>query len=174
MLMSKDDLKAIGKLNLKHPYVWVATWFGSGFMRPGPGTWGSFAAIPFCLILYKYAGIEAVLIALLSIAVLGFWASDLFDKATDGHDNKMIVVDEVVGQWIALLPMLYFVEMNITLTLLGFALFRFFDILKPWPICWLDKHCGGAAGVMLDDVLAGLIAALLLTGYIKYVGYIPF
>lgn len=174
MLMNENDLKTVSKLNMKHPYVWIATWFGAGFMCPGPGTWGSAAAIPFLLILYKFQGLDGVWVGLITITAFGFWASTLFDKATGGHDNKMIVVDEVVGQWLALLPMLYLSGMNVTLTLLGFIFFRFFDILKPWPISWLDKRCGGAMGVMVDDILAGIAAAALLTGYIQYVGFIPF
>ena len=74
----------------------------------------------------------------------------------DGHDSKMIVIDEVAGQWIALLP----AALNPALILIAFILFRFFDILKPWPISFIDKKVPGALGVMGDDIIAGLFAAI--------------
>lgn len=78
----------------------------------------------------------------------------------------MIVIDEVAGMWIALIPVF---GQSLLFVLLAFALFRFFDILKPWPISWLDKNINGAAGVMADDILAGAFAAFCLIG-LQYVG----
>ena len=172
MIIRKDDMQIFEKLDMRHPYVWIATWFGAGFLRPAPGTWGSVAAIPFALILYQYAGLYPYLLGLVVVFIIGTWASALFDKAAGGHDNKMIVVDEVVGQWLALLPVLYLLGLNLIGVLLAFVLFRLFDILKPWPISWCDKNLPGAWGVMIDDVLAGLVAAGFMWGMIQYVGFI--
>ncbi len=170
MFISPDDLKIIKTLNLKSPYVWCATWFGFGFFRPAPGTWGSLASIPPALILFSFLGIWGLLLGITVITVIGFWASDKFDHATGGHDNKMIVIDEAAGQWITLLPVLYFTGLNPFMVLFAFIMFRFFDILKPWPISWFDKSLKGPISVMGDDIVAGLIGAALLTGIIFYAG----
>ncbi|MCB1532350.1 MAG: phosphatidylglycerophosphatase A [Alphaproteobacteria bacterium] len=170
-LLKPEDTETFKKLDLKQPYVWLATWFGFGFFRPGPGTWGSIGAIPPALALFLLGGIKGFIGGLIFLIAIGFWAARHFDKATGGHDNSMIVIDEAAGQWIAMIPALYFVGMNAFLVFFSLVLFRFFDILKPWPISWVDKSIKGAAGVMLDDILAGLIAALILTGVIFYAGF---
>lgn len=141
--------------NKKKAYTWLASWFGSGFLSPAPGTWGSLVAIPFGLIIYYLGGAYALFTAIFLITAVGLWASHHFDRDAGGHDSKMIVIDEVAGQWIALIP----AALNPLLILIAFISFRFFDILKPWPICFVDKKIRGAAGVMFDDILAGLAAA---------------
>ncbi len=148
------------KLDRKHPATWIASWFGCGFMNPAPGTWGSLGALPFGIAISALTGTYGLGIAALIIIVIGIWAADKFDKAMDGHDSKMIVIDEVAGQWIALIP----AALNPTLIIIAFISFRFFDILKPWPICLLDKKIKGAWGVMSDDVVAGFFAALCVVG----------
>lgn len=166
--MAEDKLK--NNLDLKQPYVWLATWFGFGFIKPAPGTWGSFGSIPPALIVFSFLGIEAILGGIVLITVVGFWSAAQFDKAAGGHDNKMIVIDEAAGQWIALAPGLYLLGLSPLMVLAAFALFRFFDVLKPWPISWLDRSLKGAAGVMLDDIVAGIFAALCVLGLIQYAG----
>lgn len=148
----------LAKLDFKNPATWVATWFGCGLMRPAPGTWGTLGALPFGLILLALGGKIALLIGIIAVIPLGLWASDKFEKMTGTHDNSMIVIDEVAGLWITLLATT-FTPISI---LLAFVLFRFFDILKPWPIRWLDRNLKGAAGVMLDDIAAGKFAAICL------------
>ena len=170
MFIHADDRAIIKKLNLKHPSTWLATWFGAGFFRPGPGTWGSAAAIPPALIIYAFTGVIGLVVAALLIFAAGLWAAKIFDEATDGHDSKMIVIDEVVGQWIALMPGLIMAGLNPPVMLLAFLLFRLFDITKPWPISWLDRNVSGAMGVMIDDVAAGIAAAACLTGIVHYAG----
>ncbi len=164
------SIKPPEKLDLKQPFVWVATWFGSGFLRPGPGTWGSAASIPFALIIFATTGLYGLIAGIVLITALGFWSAEKFDQATEGHDNKMIVIDEAAGQWIALLPALHFNGLNLLPILFAFLLFRLFDITKPWPISWFDKKVEGAAGVMGDDIVAGSLAALILIGIHHYAG----
>lgn len=168
-MINKPDLDAIKTLNLKKPYVWLATWGGAGFLRPAPGTWGSATSIPVGLIVYSLWAAPGMIIGILLITLAGYWSAALFDQSTGGHDNKMIVIDEAAGQWIALLAAIHFMGLHIITVTLSFLLFRLFDILKPWPISYIDRHMSGASGVMADDILAGLIAALCLIG-IDYSG----
>ena len=97
--MRPEDLEVIKKLDLKAPYVWLATWFGSGFFRPAPGTWGSAFSIPPALIIHEALGMAAFLIGLVFITAMGFWSTERFEEATESHDNSMIVIDEAAGQW---------------------------------------------------------------------------
>jgi phosphatidylglycerophosphatase A len=150
------------RVDYRKPYVWLATWFGVGLLPKMPGTWGSLAAIPFGLALYKSGGGLALVVGIIVVFASGMWASAAFDKAVGGHDNKAIVIDEVAGQWIALLPVGMFFNLRFDMVCLAFILFRFFDILKPFPINVLDKRLPGAWGVMLDDVAAGVVSAILL------------
>lgn len=146
-------------------YVWLASWFGCGFINPAPGTWGSLGALPFGLCIVAFMGVNGLFVAILLVTVTGLWAADRFDQSMDGHDSKMIVIDEVAGQWIALIP----AGLNPLLVLTAFVAFRFFDILKPWPIGHIDKKVKGAAGVMGDDLVAGVFASIcvfLLSSYV--------
>jgi phosphatidylglycerophosphatase A len=153
------------KLSLKSPAILIATWFGSGFMRPAPGTWGSLAAIPVGAIIFGFGGIYALITATFIAYIAGVWAARIFDEKTGEHDSKMIVIDEVVGQWIALTPAFVLMGLSSPLYILAaFVMFRFFDILKPWPCCFFDKSVQNAHGVMLDDVIAGLYAAVFVFG----------
>lgn len=163
MTFDKDTIK---KLDLKHPSTWLATWFGLGFIPKAPGTWGSLGALPFGMIIYAFGGNMALLVGVLLITAIGFWASKKFEAATGIHDSKMIVIDEVAGMWIALIP----AGLDPWLVLLAFALFRVFDITKPWPASYFDKKIKGPLGVMGDDIIAGIFAALCITG-IQYAGF---
>ena len=156
----KFNYKVPEQLDTKEPYVWLASWFGCGFINPAPGTWGSLGALPFGVILYMFGGAYGLAMAAFIITLIGLWSADKFDKVMDGHDSKMIVIDEVAGQWIALIP----AALNPALILIAFILFRFFDILKPWPISFIDKRVPGALGVMGDDIIAGLFAAICVFG----------
>ena len=152
------------KLSFTDPAIWIATWFGSGLIRPMPGTWGTLAALPFAyllLVLHPWA----LLLAVLLILPLSLWAAERFTATVKDKDSSMIVVDEVIGVWIALLP----VDPSLSSFAIGFCVFRFFDIVKPWPISWLDKNVKGAPGVMADDMLAGIFTAFCLIG-LHYAG----
>lgn len=154
------------KPDLKTPAVWLATWFGCGFMPKAPGTWGSLGALPVGLALFHYLGFWHFMNAIILVTLIGYWASDRFDKAAGTHDSKMIVIDEVAGQWIALIPVLHFTGLNPLLIFCAFILFRLFDVLKPWPVSYFDQKIIGALGVMGDDIIAGLYAAGCLLGLI--------
>lgn len=155
----------LARLDFKHPATWVATWFGSGLIQPAPGTWGTLAALPFGIALLMFGGIPALLIAVAICFPLGLWAAKHFERMVREKDSGMIVIDEAVGLWIAMIPAIL-TPYSIGL---AFVLFRLFDIFKPFPIGWLDKRVPGAMGVMIDDVLAGIYAALVLI-FLRYIG----
>lgn len=137
--------------------VAIATGMYSGLLPKAPGTWGSlFALLPwyFCrnLSLYHY------LILLISLFILGFFSAGSAEKILDQPDPGCIVIDEILGMFITLTLAPNHPAAWIT----GFLLFRFFDIVKPFPVSWLDTHLHGGIGIMMDDVVAGLYALICL------------
>ena len=152
----------------------IATFFLVGYMKPFSGTWGSAAALPAAWLLYSLGGWLLVALMVPVAFVLGWWATTEQTRGKPDHDPSEIVIDEVAGQWIALLPVLIGASHAgadvLALWpgwLVAFLAFRFFDILKPGPIGWADRQ-HGPLGVMLDDVFAG-IAAALTVGLAAYV-----
>ena len=150
--------------NFKNPAIILATWFGCGLMKPAPGTWGTLGALPFGVFMLVFGGWPALLAGVIIISAVGYWAAAKYEELSGTHDSSSIVIDEVAGMWIALLP----AALNPISAALAFLLFRAFDILKPWPVGWADKKLPGALGVMADDILAGAIAAVLLYGIRHY------
>ncbi len=143
---------------LSSPAGWLACGFGSGLAPVAQGTFGSLAAIlPWLLLRHLSLPINVLVIAV--GFVIGLWACDVAGRALGVDDHRSLVWDEFVGQWIALLPALWAPWWAVVA---GFVLFRLFDVWKPWPIRWLDRHLKGGLGVMVDDVVAGLFAAILL------------
>ena len=132
----------------------VATVGGIGRLKPAPGTWGSLVVLPAALL----GPLAALLLALL-VTLIGFYAVREVLRDTPNQDPGWIVVDEAAGMLIALAGLS--VDASLWGVLIAFGLFRVFDILKPWPISWADQQ-KGAFGVMLDDVVAGVLAALAL------------
>lgn len=165
MLINFQNKDTLHRLDFKHPATWLATWFGAGLIKPAPGTWGTIGALPFGIALMLYGGLIPLLAATLIVFVTGLWAAKYFERMVREKDSGMVVIDEVVGIWIALIP----ASLTPLSIGLAFVLFRLFDILKPWPVNWLDKRFHGPWGVMLDDVMAGIYAALVLMG-LRYVG----
>jgi phosphatidylglycerophosphatase A len=141
-----------------HPAHVLATWFGAGLSPVAPGTAGSIAALPLAYLISHYLGIVGLGVAIAVVFVIGIWAAHRYSIRTASHDAGPIVIDEVAGQWLALL----LVPADIVLYTIGFALFRLADIFKPWPIGLADKRVKGGFGVMLDDLLAGGLAAIIL------------
>jgi phosphatidylglycerophosphatase A len=138
------------------PFVLIATWFGAGLVRPAPGTMGSLAAIPFGYAITLLSGQIGLAVAAVFLLVIGTIASDRYGKKSGTVDDQSIVVDEVVGLWIAAIP----AGENLLLWALAFLLFRIFDIWKPWPASFFDNRSKGGFDVMMDDVVAGVYAML--------------
>jgi len=140
--------------DLTNPLHFLSLGFGSGLIKPAPGTWGTLAALPvwwFCL---AELGWQWFLLVILISFVFGVFLCGYTANALGTHDHGSIVWDEFVGVWIALA----FLPKTWLILLLGFLLFRLFDIIKPYPIKLLDKHVHGGFGIMIDDVLAGVFA----------------
>ncbi len=146
---------------LSNPVHFLALGFGSGLLRPAPGTWGTLAAIPVYLGLLALLPTDGLGAYILTTAV-GFFAGVYLCGKTASdvgvHDHSAIVWDEIIGFLITMM----LITPSWQNLVIGFALFRFFDIVKPWPIKLLDKHVHGGFGIMIDDVLAGLFAWLIL------------
>ena len=139
----------------------VATFFGMGRLRPGPGTWGSAAAVLIWGVIWRWvpAQIQGFVLAGLAVLaiVVGIPAATRFARALQLKDPQAVVIDEVAGQWITLL----FAPVSWKTLLLGFILFRAFDILKPPPVRQLERLPEGT-GIVVDDVAAGLYALLVM------------
>jgi len=148
------------KLVLARPAGWIALGFGAGLSPLAPGTAGSLAALLPWLLLRELAW-PYYLLALLLAFGLGVWACGWLVRTLRIDDPSAAVFDEFVGQWLALLPLQWLVG-GWWWILCGFILFRIFDVWKPWPVSWADARVEGGLGVMLDDVIAGVYAALLL------------
>jgi phosphatidylglycerophosphatase A len=144
----------------------VATWFGVGLLPKAPGTWGSLAAIPISHAVVLIGGVSGLVGFALGITLVGVHAAGETARLRGIGDPPEVVVDEVAGQSIALLPVYALVPPEATLVRIGavlgaFALFRALDVLKPGPIGALERLPGGW-GVMLDDVLSGAVAGALV------------
>jgi len=148
----------------------IATGFGAGLLPAAPGTWGSALALPLAWLLHWAGGFALLAAATLAAFILGLWAVRAETAGRAEHDPGEIVIDEVVGQWLALFPLSFGLTwMGAAPHLFpwpgwvgGFVLFRLFDVLKPWPVSWADRQ-RTPLGVMLDDVLAGVLAAVVVS-----------
>lgn len=138
---------------LSNPIHFLALGFGSGLAPKAPGTFGTLAAIPVFFLALNLGNLSYLLL-LLIMSVAGVYICGKAAKDAGVHDHGAIVWDEIVGFMITM----YLIPVNWLTVLVGFGLFRFFDILKPWPISYLDKNCHGGLGIMLDDIVAGIAA----------------
>lgn len=163
--MSKS-IKIKPSFLLAHPAHFLAFGLGSGLAPVAPGTFGTLAALPFW---YLIGGMGFYLqLAVIGFAfLLGIWFCDVASKNLGVHDHGGIVWDEFVGVWITLV----FVPFNWLNLLVGFSLFRFFDVIKPWPIKWFDSKVHGGFGIMIDDVIAGLFAGVVLYFFADLTGF---
>lgn len=144
----------------------IATVFGLGYLRPASGTWASLVAVLLALIIDRYLGFFALALATIAVTALGFWAVGRELAGKTGEDPSEFVIDEVAGQWIALLfsSAAFWWRghegfLPYPAPLAAFLFFRLFDIWKPWLVGRADAR-GDAAGVMIDDLWAGLFAGI--------------
>ena len=150
----------MAKLNLNTIFVSV---FGIGFIPIASGTFGSLAGILIGYFLY-FINYNLFFIIIPILFIFGVIASNKYQKHTGEKDSSVIVIDEVVGQLIAMM----FVMDNVILVFVSFIIFRIFDICKPWPASYADTKMSGGLGVMLDDVFAGIYAVILIF-FIEYI-----
>ena len=143
-----------------------AIFFGIGLMKPAPGTWGSLVAVLLGWVIIRFLGFPALVLATVAITLIGLWAVGAELKDRPGDDPSEFVIDEVAGQWLALLfPAAAFWWRGFEgflpypAPLAAFVLFRLFDIWKPWLVGRADRR-HDAVGVMLDDLWAGLFAGI--------------
>jgi phosphatidylglycerophosphatase A len=135
-----------------------------GFAPAAPGTFGSLAALPLCLLLSGMS-IEGGVIFLVALISVSVWIAHAAEKLIGRNDPKQVVIDEICGMAVALFA-LPFTPLNVCG---GFALFRVFDILKPFPIRWADRNVSGGLGIVLDDIIAGVIANALMRTVIHFI-----
>ena len=141
----------------RNPIHFAAFGFGSGAVPVAPGTFGTLAAVVLYLLLPTMSVLVYCLFLLLTFA-LGVWLCERTARDIGVHDHGGIVWDEFVGYWLTML----LAPPGWLWIVLGFVLFRFFDIVKPWPIRWLDANVEGGFGIMIDDVLAAIMALICM------------
>jgi phosphatidylglycerophosphatase A len=139
---------------LKYPQAWLALGFGTGLSPKAPGTVGSLAAVALWWLLFADLSLPIQVGVIVSGFMLGVWVSDWMIARTGIADPGFIVWDECIGQWLALLLL----PKTLLWYAVAFALFRLFDIVKRGPVGWADRRFKGGFGVMIDDVIAGLLA----------------
>ena len=153
----KPNIKNLNKKVLTSPVHFIAFGFGSGLAPFAPGTFGTIMAVPLYLLMSQLPLISYLMITAV-VCVAGVWICGKSSEKLGVHDHSGIVWDEFAG---------YFVTMILAPTgwlwiIIGFALFRLFDIWKPWPISVLDKEVHGGLGIMVDDIFAGIFALICL------------
>jgi phosphatidylglycerophosphatase A len=142
--------------------VILASAGGAGFLPIAPGTWGSALAVAI-FVLFSPVGLWQFGLTLVALFFLGIWAADAAERVFEQKDDRRIVIDEVGGQLVALMPLLVLgSSRSLSALVTGFVLFRCFDIWKPGPVRWAERRFTGGVGVMMDDLVAGLLAAVLL------------
>ena len=149
--------------NLKNPFHLLATLGGIGMVPIAPGTFGSIAAWLIFVYLSHFISMINMIILTILLCILSIWICNQASKNLDNKDHKSIVIDEFVGIWVALLPVLFIANSQFERTVYALAaliFFRLFDILKPFPISYFDKNYKNGFGIVIDDVISGLIAII--------------
>jgi phosphatidylglycerophosphatase A len=161
------DAAIRAKVTLTNPIHFLALGFGSGLAPKAPGTFGTLAALPLVVLLSLSTPFWLYIVLAVLGSVVGIWICGKAASDMGVHDDSSIVWDEVIGMMITMCA----VPVSWQNIVVGFILFRLFDIAKPWPISYLDKNLHGGLGIMLDDVVAGL-AALACMQFILYQGWL--
>ena len=152
------------RLNMQKLFL---TFFYSGLSPKAPGTAGSIVATLLGVLIIWYVSMETLVLLTILFTLLGVKAIDAYEKTSETHDDKSIVIDEVVGVWIALILS----SGSITQIIASFAFFRLFDIWKPSLIGRIDRNVNGGWGVMGDDILAGICAGICSAGIFQVLNY---
>lgn len=150
---------------------WLGIGLGSGMPKRAPGTWGTVGGLIVAIPLMRLGFVPFLIITIVA-SIIGIWVCGRTSELMNVHDDPHIVWDEWAGMWITLLPFAFIgfdqlaeidgVKLDWIVILVAFILFRLFDILKPFPISWADKKVSGGLGIMLDDILAGLMAIVVM------------
>ena len=164
MVSTISSRDALPKPSLDKPSHLLAFGFGAGCSPKAPGTMGTLLAVGLYLPL-SHLSLPLYLAVLVTVVVVGIWICDRASRDLGVHDHPGIVWDEIAGYLLTMLA----APAGWVWIIAGFALFRLFDIWKPWPIGWLDRHVGGGFGIMLDDLVAGVFAAVCLQILVHYV-----
>lgn len=158
--------------NLKNPYHLIATIFGIGSIPYAPGTFGSiFAWLLFIVISHFLESINMIFLSIF-IIIMSVWVCEKASIDLTERDHKSIVIDELAGMWLCLLPVLYLAssqQERVIYAILALIFFRLFDILKPYPISYLDENFKNGFGIVLDDLVAGifaLVVTIVITGFL--------
>jgi len=156
--MSKNpEITDLNKTVLSTPVHFLAFGFGSGLAPFAPGTFGTLMALPLYLLMSRLP-LSGYLLITLIVCVAGVWICGKSSEKLGVHDHSGIVWDEFAGYFITMIM----APSGWLWIVIGFGLFRLFDIWKPWPISWLDKKVQGGFGIMVDDILAGVFALVCL------------
>ena len=158
--------EAIKPTPFRSPTQFLAFGLGSGLAPKAPGTFGTLAAVPIYWFIAEWPALHYAGFILVT-AILGIWICGAASKQLGVHDHGGIVWDEFVGYWITM----WAVPVDWVWMIAGFVAFRVFDIIKPWPIGWLDKKVSGGFGIMVDDIVAGVMACITLHIALAIVGY---
>lgn len=142
----------------------LATGFGTGYLRPAPGSWGSLLGLILAFPVAFYTHPLFVLLPALLFFLCGIIAAERYNLITNSHDSSSIVIDEIAGQMLVL----SFLPVDFLIWFFAFILFRFFDILKPFPLSWLDKNIDGGLGVMVDDIGAAFYSISVLLVFLFF------
>lgn len=153
----------MAKFNLRNPVHFIALGFGSGLAPKAPGTFGTLAAVPLVVAMMLWLTPAAYLVTTLIASLLGIYLCGKCADDVGVHDHPAIVWDEVAG----LMVTFFLMPLTVKSVIIGFLLFRLFDIVKPWPIRLLDKHVHGGVGIMVDDIVAGVFAWLVMFGLLQ-------
>ena len=159
---NRDFLKGAGISD--RIIIFFATWFWTGFIPFGAGTWGSLAALPFAAGAYSL-GVFFSCLSLLIIVILSIPVAGKASRIMKHKDPSFVVIDEAAGIFMTF----FWVPVSWTSIIIGFVLFRLFDIVKPWPAGLIDKKLEGGAGIVLDDVVAGVYANVFLRAILIFI-----
>jgi phosphatidylglycerophosphatase A len=150
------------RVNLLSSHSLIVTFFGAGLLIPAPGLWGSAAAFAIGLCIQYLCGILGLIITCAILSLVGFWAIQETERQSGIHDSSVIVVDEAIAVFLILIA-LNILHAPTVFYMAAFIIFRMCDSIKPWPINWCDENISGAAGVIIDDIVAAFMTILIIS-----------